>query len=93
MLACLENRIQPTAALQEAQQAAPLLDAAGMEERPTWSAMLQGARPPSLTEDERVAGEWTHGWQYYASDALEQQEYSSLLGASRGYGTAGPARL
>ena len=63
-------------ALQEASAAGRLLDAAGMRERPSWLTLLQGARPDARAPDEDPAepGDWSHGWQFFASDALEQLE-------------------
>ena len=55
---------------------------------------------PSTQQPDREEvepGEWQHGWQFYASNTLEQQEHSNLLGVLRGRGTEsgapGPARL
>ena len=85
------------ASLAVADAAATALDTAGMQRRPTWRSLYDGARPATPSEDERDPGEWAHGWQYHASNALEQTEYNSLLGALRGRrGTGplpGPARL
>ena len=70
-----------------------LLDAAGMRERPSWLTLLQGARPDARAPDEDPAepGDWSHGWQFFASDALEQLEHSSLLLALRARTPAGPS--
>ena len=61
--------------LTEAQEAGTLLDREGFEqagagERPSWRALFEGARPPAR-EDDREPGEWTHGWQFYASSTRE----------------------
>eukprot|EP00973_Karenia_brevis_P048168 6684502-Karenia_brevis.AAC.1 len=57
-------------------------------DRPTWRALAAGARPEQPEASD--VGEWTHGWQFRASDALEQQEYTTLLRALRGRGRFGP---
>eukprot|EP00973_Karenia_brevis_P081639 11318044-Karenia_brevis.AAC.1 len=59
-----------------------------MSDRPTWLALWQGACPLEVNSLE--LGEFKHGWQYYASEALEQREHESLLGALRGRSRIGP---
>ena len=75
--------------------------------RPAWENLLRGERPPppGRTGDPRSTeaciGEWVHGWQFHASDVLEQQEHVSLLTALSSHGRfrgqrappPGPARL
>ena len=80
--------------LAAAQEAAEVLDTAGMEARPSWQALANGARPAQPSEEEREErepGEWQHGWQFEASSPLEQLEYNNLLGALRGREQAGPS--
>ena len=76
-----------------ARQAADTLDAAGMQARPGWEALARGARPAQPNPEEVEPGDWQHGWQYYASDPLEQREHTNLLSELRRQGSAGPARL
>ena len=64
--------------LQEAEMAGQHCDAAGWTLRPDWTSLATGARPPQPEEDELSLGEWQHGWQYHASNALEQAAYSDL---------------
>ena len=78
------------ASLVAAVTAGNLLDAAGMRERPSWDGLSNGARPRAPDPEEVQAGEWQHGWQFWASNALEQQEHTNLLGALAGSSRAGP---
>ena len=49
-----------------AEAAGRTLDATGIE-RPTWDALLGGARPPRPDpDDDAEAGEWKRGWQFFA---------------------------
>ena len=99
MVALLEGpRHQAPPCLAEAQAATTVLDNAGMEDRPTWQALANGARPQSPpAETEVEPGEWQHGWQFHAASPLEQQEHNNLLSDLRGRETRGsnpgPARL
>ena len=79
--------------LAAAQEAAMHLDAAGMENRPTWESLAEGARPHRANTVEVEPGDWQHGWQFYAANPLEHNEHNLLLGELRVRGTAGPARL
>ena len=54
---------------------------AGWTSRPSWHALFHGARPPEPEPAELALGEWAHGWQYYASNALETAEFDALLSA------------
>ena len=51
----------------------------GWNNRPLWIDVANGARPAEAIADHRVLGEWQHGWQFYASDALEMSEWNALL--------------
>ena len=75
------------------QQAAAHLDAAGMEDRPSWERLLAGARPRQPNTEDNEPGDWQHGWQFYATQPFEHNEHNLLLGELRNRGTAGPARL
>ena len=70
--------------LSELQQARAEIERALGRPLPSWTSILQGARPPRENEDDNDAdpGEWKHGWQFYASDALEKQEHQAVLGDS-----------
>ena len=50
-------------------QATELLDRRGYSARPAWADIRQGLRPPKPLK--REAGEWPHGWQFFASFSLE----------------------
>ena len=45
------------------------LDWQGFVGRPTWTLLKFGARPPPADFSE--PGEWSHGWQYFASSVTE----------------------
>jgi hypothetical protein len=83
--------------LAAASASAGVLDEARMRGRPSWQELYEGARPTQPNDEDRDPGEWAHGWQYHASNALEQHEHNSLLNALRGRAQArplpGPARL
>ena len=72
------------------QQAAMHLDAAGMENRPAWDRLAEGARPRQPTTEDLEPGDWQHGWQYFAANPLEHNEHHHLLSELRNRGTAGP---
>ena len=46
---------------------------------PTFREVLAGARPPPPPGDGADPGEWRHGWQFHASDALERRFRADLL--------------
>ena len=53
-----------------------------VNDRPSWAALHGGARPlPRPMDEVREPGDWAHGWQFYASNALEQREHNLLLEA------------
>ena len=84
----------PSSALGGAVAAGRALDTRGFEGRPTWRALAAGARPPpqeGANVDEFPAlDEFPHGWQFYASRALEQTEHDSLLRSLAGTSPRGP---
>eukprot|EP00959_Pyramimonas_sp_CCMP1952_P463755 9485473-Pyramimonas_sp.AAC.1 len=47
-------------------------------DRPTWTNLALGMRPPELDEHVILFGEFQHGWQYYAS--RPQHKWWGLLG-------------
>ena len=49
----------------------------GFSPCPTWRALSEGARPPKTESKE--AGEFSHGWQYHASAAIERNRRCMLL--------------
>ena len=53
-------------------------DRSGWTERPTWSDLAGGARPPEHDEHPNL-GEWAHGWQFWASNSLEKEACAELL--------------
>ena len=59
-------------------QAGIALDGAGFD-RPFWDSLVRGLRPPQPEIVDIDVGVFAHGWQFYASSTLEQQEYTSLL--------------
>ena len=52
---------------------------AGWDSKPTWQALQNGLRPPQQDRNDSCLGEWAHGWQYHASDAIEHTEFEALL--------------
>ena len=55
--------------LGELQNAAISLDHQGFVNRPTWTELRLGKRPPEV--DCTEPGEWSHGWQFHASSSSE----------------------
>ena len=51
--------------------------------RPSWQALADGVRPTAQSRDGADPGNFPHGWQYHASDVLEQHEFHNLLGTLR----------
>ena len=45
------------------------MDSHGFLSRPTWAELREGKRPQP--PQDRDVGDWSHGWQYYASSASE----------------------
>ena len=59
-----------------------MYDNGGWTERPTWNDIANGLRPPrppDPMEDPLTLGEWAHGWQFHASNALERAAHQRLL--------------
>ena len=57
------------------------LDNEGFWWRPSWKALRDGRRPPTNTSSK--PGEWTHGWQYWASSISDTFFRKSSLLSSR----------
>ncbi|OLP88553.1 hypothetical protein AK812_SmicGene30090 [Symbiodinium microadriaticum] len=76
-LAALEDRGGEADCLREAAAARDLLAAEGWHDCPTWSSILQGARP-TPANDARP-GDWPHGWQMHASRTRNTQFRDSVL--------------
>ena len=53
----------------------------GWHDRPNWINLLAGERPPNKPDNYQVLGEWSHGWQFFASYAAEEAEFFNLLRA------------
>ena len=93
---CLQARAAPAGGCLEALiQATATLDSQGYAARPTWEDIANGVRPPKGVLAE--AGEWQHGWQYFASSTTEHHYLTtsilpSLSAAARAHlrGHSGP---
>ena len=49
---------------------------------PAWRDLASGALPAASADDPAAeAGEWRHGWQFYAADARESYAFDALLAA------------
>ena len=49
---------------------------------PAWRDLASGALPAASADDPAAeAGEWRHGWQFYAADARESYAFTALLAA------------
>ena len=64
--------------IMQAELAGTWCEAQGWTARPTWVDLVAGVRPARIDHSEAELGEWRHGWQYFASDAAEQLELTSL---------------
>ncbi len=53
--------------LQEAELARRQLGAEGFQECPSWEDIREGVLPKNPDPSERAPGEWSRGWQFYAS--------------------------
>ena len=62
----------------EIRTAADLLDREGFVQRPDWTSLREGIRPPQKI-GRSEPGEWAHGWQYYASSTREHSFRESVL--------------
>ena len=60
---------EPRGCLGELRNAAGVLDRHGFVGRPSWNSIRSGVRPEGHIHAE--PGEWSHGWQYYASSSSE----------------------
>ena len=62
------NQLPP--ALKELESTRRFLADRGFEKCPTWQEISTGAEVPENRD--REAGEWAHGWQFHASEAVEK---------------------
>ena len=69
--AMVHNVFPPEWSLSELVQATSQLDQEGFAERPSWSELRRGKRPPP--------GEWQHGWQYWAYSASDRTFRKSTM--------------
>ena len=47
---------------------------------PAWRDLASGALPAASADDPAAeAGEWRHGWQFFAADARESYAFDALL--------------
>ena len=76
-LAALEDRGGEADCLREAAAARDLLAAEGWHDCPTWSSILQGARP--TRQNDAGLGDWPHGWQMHASRTRNTHFRDSVL--------------
>ena len=65
--------------LHQAQAAGTVCDRQGWTSRPTWAELAAGRRPPQPEPEEISLGEWQHGWQYHACNAIEHRAFQELL--------------
>ena len=77
----MEDEAPAHGCLSDLQIAARRLDNEGFWWRPSWKALRDGRRPPTNTSSE--PGEWTHGWQYWASSISDTFFRKSSLLSSR----------
>ena len=75
--AMVHNVFPPEGCLSELVQATSQLDQEGFAERPSWSELRRGKRPP--TNPSKEPGEWQHGWQYWASSASDRTFRKSTM--------------
>ena len=86
--------------LVEAERAGRTCDDSGWAGRASWDQVAAGERPPAPPEQPMALGEWTHGWQFHASDPLEHRAHCHVLQelgggptAHRNAATMGKARV
>ena len=65
--------------LVQAERAGRTCDDSGWAGRATWAQLAAGERPPVPPQQPLSLGEWTHGWQFHASDRIEQAAHNQLL--------------
>ena len=71
----------PDNSLGQVNACATHLQSQGNFRAPTWHALAHGMRPQQADGEERDRdpGEWQHGWQFYAADALERTYRNNSL--------------
>ena len=65
--------------IQAAVEAGRRCEEAGWDARPAWQDLNNGLRPPEPDRNDSCLGEWAHGWQFHASNAMENAEFDALL--------------
>ena len=64
--------------LVEAELCGKFCAAQGWRSRPLWIDIAAGLRPPEPSSADIALGEWKHGWQFHASDALAKSSLEVL---------------
>ena len=62
----------------EAELCGKFCAAQGWRSRPLWIDIAAGLRPPEPSSADIALGEWKHGWQFHASDALAKSSLEVL---------------
>ena len=65
--------------LMEAELAGKWCSGQGWRARPLWVDLAAGLRPPSNDSTGQALGEWRHGWQFHASEAVSQRSREVLI--------------
>ena len=55
------------------------LDQFDWSDRPSWAEVGEGIRPIEIKNDGIRRGEWSHGWQFHASEAIDKYRFDLLL--------------
>ena len=58
--------------IRELREAELLLKREGFLSMPSWDQLRQGVRPDQIIRQSVEPGEWSHGWQYFASSSRER---------------------
>ncbi len=74
--------LQEDSPLRELQDCRIRIEETGHMVCPTWAELAQGLRPRERIETE--PGEWTHGWQFFAADALDTSALISFRSGMHG---------
>ena len=83
----------------QAEIAGAFCESRGWTSQALWTVLAAGLRPPEPDRAEAQLGEWSHGWQYHASDSLEKHAWDelnrvlALPSTRRNAASAGKARL
>ena len=79
----LEGGSSRAQSLREAAEARRTLERAGYRDCPTWMGVRHEQRPPRPEEVE--PGEYTHGWQYFASSKLDTRHREEVMSCKLGH--------